>query len=196
MLSLSLTLNSFTFRLRLIKLRCLLAVKLMLSMCLFHLRSDWIVTPRYFVEDSVWRVCWWSTYLWCRWKWNKHIDNISLTASKHLNFIKRNLKVNSKSVKEKAYTSLIRPNLEYSSCVWDPHTKSNIINSKWSVQQQLGAGSTAYLFSDRRSIYMSLSLYGICLYEWLCVYCRVLLSDGTSRLVGYIATRWYIILTS
>jgi hypothetical protein len=33
--------------------------------CLFHLRSDWIVTPRYFVEDSVWRVCWWSTYLWC-----------------------------------------------------------------------------------------------------------------------------------
>jgi hypothetical protein len=46
-----------TFRLRLIKLRCLLAVELMLSKCLFHLRSDWIVTPRYFVEDSVWRVC-------------------------------------------------------------------------------------------------------------------------------------------
>jgi outer membrane lipopolysaccharide assembly protein LptE/RlpB len=42
----------FTFRLRLIKLRCLLAVELMLSMCLFHLRSDWIVTLRYFVEDS------------------------------------------------------------------------------------------------------------------------------------------------
>jgi hypothetical protein len=32
----------------------------MLSKCLFHLRSDWIVTPRYFVEDSVWRVCWWT----------------------------------------------------------------------------------------------------------------------------------------
>ena len=46
----------FTFRLRLIKLRCVLAVELMLSMCLLHLRSDWIVTPRYFVEDSVWRV--------------------------------------------------------------------------------------------------------------------------------------------
>jgi hypothetical protein len=45
-------------------------------------------------------------------KWNKRIDIISSTASKHLNFIKRNLKVNSKSVKEKAYTSLIRPKLE------------------------------------------------------------------------------------
>jgi hypothetical protein len=41
----------------LLRERCLLAVELMLSMCLFHLRSDWIVTPRYFVEDSVWRVC-------------------------------------------------------------------------------------------------------------------------------------------
>jgi hypothetical protein len=47
-------------------------------------------------------------------KWNKRIDIISSTASKHLNFIKRNLKVNSKSVKEKAYTSLLRPKLEYS----------------------------------------------------------------------------------
>jgi myo-inositol-hexaphosphate 3-phosphohydrolase len=47
-------------------------------------------------------------------KWNKLIDNISSTASKHLSFIKRNLKVYSKSVKEKAYTSLLRPKLEYS----------------------------------------------------------------------------------
>ena len=53
-------------------------------------------------------------------KWNKHIDNISSTESKHLNFIKRNLKVNSKSVKEKAYTSLIRPKLEYSTLCLGP----------------------------------------------------------------------------
>jgi hypothetical protein len=58
------------------------------------------------------------------------------------------------------------------------------------VQQQLGGGSTVQWFSDR-SIYES-KLVWICLYEWLCVYCRVLLSDGTSRLVGYIATRWCI----
>ena len=29
-------------------------------------------------------------------------------------------------MKEKAYTSLIRPKLKYSSCAWDSHTKSNI----------------------------------------------------------------------
>ena len=49
------------------------------------------------------------------------------------------------------------------------------------VQQQLGAGSTVQWFLDRRSIYMS-KLVWICLYEWLCVYCHVLLSDGTIEL--------------
>jgi len=58
-------------------------------------------------------------------KWNKvkHINNItaslSVSATQKLNFIKRNLRVNSKTVKERAYSSLVRPKLEYSSCVWD-----------------------------------------------------------------------------
>jgi hypothetical protein len=34
-------------------------------------------------------------------KWNKRIDIISSTASKHLNFIKRNLKVNEFKVSER-----------------------------------------------------------------------------------------------
>jgi hypothetical protein len=54
-------------------------------------------------------------------KWNKHVNNITASAMQKLNFIKRNLRV-----KERAYTSLVRPELEYSSCVWDPHTKSEI----------------------------------------------------------------------
>jgi hypothetical protein len=83
-------------------------------------------------------------------KWNKHIDNISSTASKHLNFIKCNLKVNSKSVKEKAYTSLIRPKLEYSSYVWDPHTKSNI--SKLEMVQRRAARYTCNRFHNTSSV--------------------------------------------
>ena len=47
-------------------------------------------------------------------KWNKHVNNITASATQKLNFIKRHLRVNSKTVKERAYTSLVRPKLEYS----------------------------------------------------------------------------------
>ena len=83
-------------------------------------------------------------------KWNKLIDNISSTASKHLSFIKRNLKVYSKSVKEKAYTSLLRPKLEYSSYVWNPHTKSNI--SKLEMVQRRAARYTCNRFDNTSSV--------------------------------------------
>ena len=59
-------------------------------------------------------------------KWNKHIDNITANASRQLNFLKRNLKVASPKIKERAYQSLVRPKLEYNSCTWDPHHQSQI----------------------------------------------------------------------
>jgi hypothetical protein len=62
-------------------------------------------------------------------KWNKHIDNISSTASKHLNFIKLNLKVNSKSVKVKAYKTKI--SIQYS-VIGTLIPKLTSVNSKWS----------------------------------------------------------------
>lgn len=58
--------------------------------------------------------------------WNKHIDSISSKANKTLGFIKRNLKHAPKPTKSTAYTVLVRPKLEYSSTVWDPHTRINI----------------------------------------------------------------------
>ena len=40
-----------------------------------------------------------------------------------LTFLRRTLKVNSQNIKDHAYKALVRPKLEYSSCVWDPsHT--------------------------------------------------------------------------
>ena len=59
-------------------------------------------------------------------KWNKHVNNITVSATQKLNFIKRNLRVNSKTVKEKDYTPLVRLKLEYSSCLCDPHTNDQI----------------------------------------------------------------------
>ena len=60
-------------------------------------------------------------------KWNTHINNISKKANSTLGFLKRNLNINSTSVKEQAYKSLIRPSLEYACSVWDPYFTEDIL---------------------------------------------------------------------
>lgn len=59
-------------------------------------------------------------------KWSDHIDQISKKANRTLGFVRRNTYGCSQHFKEAAYISLVRPHLEYSSSVWDPHTKSDI----------------------------------------------------------------------
>ena len=44
-----------------------------------------------------------------------------------LNFIKRNLHKCTSNTKSLAYTSLVRPTLEYASSVWDPFQNKNIL---------------------------------------------------------------------
>jgi len=58
--------------------------------------------------------------------WNNHIQKMCAKANRSLGFIRRNLYSCNQSTKLQAYTSLVRPLLEYSSAVWDPHTKKNI----------------------------------------------------------------------
>ena len=53
-------------------------------------------------------------------KWNSHTNSISSKANQTLGFLKRNLKINSPTIKEKAYKSIVRPKLEYCNTVWDP----------------------------------------------------------------------------
>lgn len=69
--------------------------------------------------------------------WNKHVDNTVKKATTSLNFLKRNLHGCPTGVKDKCYKSLVRPILEYSSCVWDPHTQRNI--SKLEMVQRRAA---------------------------------------------------------
>lgn len=58
--------------------------------------------------------------------WGTHIGNISGKANRTLGFIRRHLWRAPKKIKETAYNTMVRPQLEYCSTVWDPHTKSNI----------------------------------------------------------------------
>ena len=49
--------------------------------------------------------------------WNKHIHHITATANRTLAFVRRNLYSCPQHIKKSAYTTLVRPLLEYSSLV-------------------------------------------------------------------------------
>ena len=58
--------------------------------------------------------------------WDEHVNKIVTKANKSLGFLRRNLKVKSKKIKETAYLSIVRPCLEYACSVWDPYTEKLI----------------------------------------------------------------------
>ena len=63
--------------------------------------------------------------------WSTHIDNITESANQTLGFLKRNMRVHNKDLESVSYERLVRPQLEYASTVWSPHTATDI--QKWEV---------------------------------------------------------------
>ena len=61
--------------------------------------------------------------------WNSHIDRITVKANRTLGFLKRDIKTKQSKVREMAYNTLVRPQLEYASPIWDPYTKGKILQS-------------------------------------------------------------------
>ena len=57
--------------------------------------------------------------------WNQHVDNTVKKATNSLNFLRRNIRDCPPRVKEQCRKNLVRPTMEYSSCVWDPYTNTN-----------------------------------------------------------------------
>ena len=68
-------------------------------------------------------------------RWDKHIDCIVAKANRTLGFLRRNININNPKLKAQAYKSLVRPLLEFSSTVWDPHT-DHLINKIEMVQRR------------------------------------------------------------
>lgn len=58
--------------------------------------------------------------------WTQHITNIKGKASRTLGFLQRNLRGCKSNVKSTAYTTMVRPTLEYAGTVWDPHHQVHI----------------------------------------------------------------------
>ena len=74
-------------------------------------------------------------------KWGKHISTICSKANNTISFLKRNINISNKSIKEKAYVSLVRPTLEYASSVWDPY-QQNDIHRLEKIQRRAGRYAT------------------------------------------------------
>ena len=58
-----------------------------------------------------------------------------------LGFLKRNIRVHNKDLKSVAYKTLVRPQLEYASTVWYPHTTTDI-NKVEAVQRRAARWAT------------------------------------------------------
>ena len=58
--------------------------------------------------------------------WNTHISSICKKANNTRAFLQRNLSYVPQEVKERCYLTLVRPTLEYASCIWNPYTDANI----------------------------------------------------------------------
>ena len=61
-------------------------------------------------------------------KWNVHINGINKKATRFLGFIKRNIRTKHTKVREVAYKTLVRPQLEICVKCLGPHSKEHIHN--------------------------------------------------------------------
>ncbi|KAK3109083.1 hypothetical protein FSP39_022693 [Pinctada imbricata] len=62
----------------------------------------------------------------CDLSWRTHIDRVTSTATKSLGFLRRNIRTNHPQLKSLAYKTVVRPQLEYATCVWDPYQATHI----------------------------------------------------------------------
>ena len=89
----------------------------------------------------------------------KHIDSVSKTANQTLGLLKRNIKVHNKDFKSTAYTTLVRPQLEYALTVWSPHTATSIakleavqrrsVHCHWTTRDYQRTSSVTQTLNDK-----------------------------------------------
>ena len=58
--------------------------------------------------------------------WSDHINRVTSKASSSLGFIRRNIPTRHQQLRSAAYKAVVRPQLEYTVSVWDPHTVTHM----------------------------------------------------------------------
>lgn len=58
--------------------------------------------------------------------WSRHIQRVSTKAINTLGFLRRNITTKHQGIRETAYKTMVRAQVEYASTVWCPHTQDNI----------------------------------------------------------------------
>ena len=82
--------------------------------------------------------------------WNTHITKTAQRANTTSAFLHRNIRTCPRKTKHLAYTTLVRPILEYASIIWDPHTASNI--NKLETVQRRSARHIMHNYSRHASV--------------------------------------------
>ena len=83
------------------------------------------------------------------------IHLFSKKANQTLGFLKRNIKDHNKDLKSTAYTTLVRPQLEYASTVWSPHTATDTKleavqhrSARWATRDYQRTSSVTQMIKD------------------------------------------------
>ena len=90
--------------------------------------------------------------------WSPHVNATAKKANGTRAFLQRNLRKATTAVKTRTYESLIRPILEYSGVVWDPHNAQDVDNIEMS--QHRYARYTSRDYGRTNSVYAILKTLG------------------------------------
>ena len=105
-------------------------------------------------------------------RWGKHCQKIKQKASRTLGLLRRTLSPCKQEVKAKAYQTLIRPQLEYASEVWSPHTLDGVDRL-----EQVQRAAARFVFGDyRRTTHVTPLITAL---DWDTLHNRRLLHQST-----------------
>jgi len=97
-----------------------------MNVCRLHAVSGFDYTLNDCILETVSKYKYLGIFITSNLSWDTHVNYICSRANRSLGFIKRQLGKCSPEIKLKAYTTLVRPHLEYASCAWDPNSSTLI----------------------------------------------------------------------